>query len=55
MQTVSHWTQYSPFTGLRRIQLYLKDCPGFDGYVYDAYTGWNTQSRIIVEEVSPSK
>ncbi|XP_065888407.1 uncharacterized protein [Dysidea avara] len=39
--------------GLRHIQLYLKDCPGFDGFVYDAYTGWNTQSRIIVEEVSP--
>lgn len=37
------------------MQLYLKDCAGFDGYVYDSYTGWNTVSRIIVEEISPSE
>lgn len=42
-------------TGLRRVQLYLKDCPGFDGFVYDAYTGYNTVSRIIIEEVMPSQ
>ena len=42
-------------TGLRRVQLYLKDCAGFDGYVYDSYTGWNTVSRIIIEEISPSE
>ena len=42
-------------TGLRRVQLYLKDCPSFDGYVYDSYTGWNTVSRIIIEEISPSE
>ncbi|XP_065896073.1 uncharacterized protein [Dysidea avara] len=39
--------------GLHRIQLSLKDCPGFNGFIYNAFTGWNTQSRIIVEEVPP--
>ena len=39
--------------GLNRVQLMLQDCPGFDGFVYDAYTGWNTISRIIIEEVVP--
>ena len=46
---------YGVMTGLRRVQLYLKDCPSFDGYVYDSFTGWNTVSRIIIEEISPSE
>lgn len=53
-----HWmTSFTVMmlTGVRRVQLYLKDCPGFDGYVYDSYTGWNTVSRIIIEEVPPSE
>ena len=55
MCTAIHLASFTVLTGLRRVQLYLKDCAGFDGFVYDSYTGWNTVSRIIVEEISPSE
>ena len=35
------------------MQLRVQDCPGFNGFVYDAYTGFNSVSRILVEEVLP--
>lgn len=42
-------------TGGKRIQFSIQDCPGFGGFVYDAYTGWNSVSRIRIEEMQPSK
>ena len=39
--------------GPKRIQLKLMECRGFGGYFYDSYTGFNSASRIIVEEVPP--
>ena len=45
----------TPLTaGHKRIQFSVQDCPGFGGFVYDAYTGWNSVSRIIIEEIVPS-
>lgn len=41
--------------GAKRVQFSLMDCPGFRGFVYDAYTGFNSVSRIIIEEVPPRK
>ena len=41
-------------TGGKRIQFSIQDCPGFGGFVYDAYTGWNSVSRILIEEMQPS-
>ena len=37
------------------VQFSLMDCPGFGGFVYDAYTGWNSISRILLEEIIPRK
>ena len=31
----------------------VMDCPGFDGRIFDAFTGWNSVSRIILEEILP--
>eukprot|EP00731_Ephydatia_muelleri_P009476 Em0005g62a len=39
--------------GSKRIQLMLMECRGFGGYIYDSYTGFDSASRIIVEEVPP--
>ena len=39
--------------GYHIAQLRVQDCPGFSGYVYDAYTGFNSVSRILLEEVLP--
>lgn len=39
--------------GYHIVQLRVQDCPGFNGFVYDAYTGFNSISRILVEEVLP--
>lgn len=39
--------------GAMRIQFSVQDCPGFGGFVYDAYTGWNSVSRILIEEIVP--
>jgi len=41
--------------GVYRIQFSIKDCNAFGGFVYDAYTGWNSVSRIIIEEYVPRK
>lgn len=41
--------------GVYRIQFSIKDCNAFGGFVYDAYTGWNSVSRIIIEEYMPRK
>ena len=41
--------------GPKRIQFSVQDCPGFGGFVYDAYTGWNSVSRIAIEEIIPRK
>ncbi len=41
--------------GAKRIQFQLMECPGFRGLVYDAYTGWNSLSKVIIEEVPPRK
>ena len=41
--------------GAYRIQFSIKDCNAFGGFVYDAYTGWNSVSRIIIEEYIPRK
>lgn len=40
--------------GYHIVQLRVQDCPGFRGSVVDAYTGFNSISRILVEEVLPS-
>lgn len=40
-------------SGVRRIQFSVMDCPGFGGFIYDAYTGWNSVSRIVLEEILP--
>ena len=42
-------------SGYHVVQLRVQDCPGFGGFVYDAYTGFNSASRILVEEVLPCK
>lgn len=42
-------------SGPALVQFSLMDCPGFGGFVYDAYTGWNSVSRIVVEEIIPRK
>lgn len=42
-------------SGPMRIQFHVQDCPGFGGFVYDAYTGFNSVSRIRIEETIPSK
>ena len=39
--------------GVKLVQFSVMDCPGFGGFVYDAYTGWNSVSRVILEEVIP--
>ena len=39
--------------GVKLVQFSIMDCPGFGGFVYDAYTGWNSVSRVILEEVIP--
>ncbi len=39
--------------GSIRVQFSVQDCPRFGGFVYDAYTGWNSVSRILIEEVIP--
>ena len=39
--------------GPKRIQFMLMECQGFGGYIYDAYTGFDSVSRITVEEISP--
>lgn len=39
--------------GSKRIQFSVQDCPGFAGFVYDAYTGFNSVSRILIEELMP--
>lgn len=41
--------------GPKRVQFSVQDCPGFGGFVYDAYTGWNQVSKIILEEIPPRK
>ena len=41
--------------GQKRIQFSVMECPGSGGFVYDAYTGWNSVSRIIIEEIIPRK
>ena len=41
--------------GSQRIQFHIQDCPGFGGFVYDAFTGFNSVSRIRIEETIPSK
>ena len=38
-----------------RVQFLVQECIGLGGFVYDAYTGWNSVSRITVEEVIPRK
>lgn len=38
--------------GLVRVGLNVGRCKGFDTE-YNAYTGWNSVSRIIIEEVEP--
>jgi hypothetical protein len=40
-------------SGTVLVQFLVNDCPGFQGFVYDAYTGWNSISRIILEEIIP--
>lgn len=39
--------------GAKRIQFSIQECPNFGGFVYDAYTGWNSVSRIVIEELTP--
>ena len=39
--------------GVYRIQFLIQDCISFGGFVYDAYTGWNSVSRITIEELPP--
>ena len=39
--------------GTFHIHFSVMDCPGFGNLVYDAYTGWNSISRIIIEEIIP--
>lgn len=36
--------------GTKRIQFSVRECASF---VYDAYTGWNSVSRILIEELTP--
>ena len=38
-----------------RVQFLIMECIGTGGFVYDAYTGWNSVSRITIEEIIPSK
>ncbi len=38
-----------------RVQFSLMECPGFGGFVYDSYTGFNSVSRITIDEIIPSK
>lgn len=49
---VGNGTSITP--GGKRIQFSVQDCPGFQGFVYDAYTGWNSVSRLLIEEIMPS-
>ena len=37
--------------GLVRVGLNVDRCKGFGESVFNAYTGWNSVSRIIIEEV----
>ena len=39
--------------GLVRVGLNVGRCKGYGEAVYNAYTGWNSVSRIIIEEVEP--
>ena len=41
---------YGIAAGTRRIQFRVGQCPGYGSGV-DAYTGWNSVSRIVVEEL----
>ena len=55
-RTTGPLTNSTPLdAGPKRIQFSIMDCPGFGGFVYDAYTGFNSVSRIRIEEVIPSK
>ena len=38
--------------GAVRVELWVRQCSGYKG---DAYTGWNSVSRIMIEEVSRSQ
>ena len=38
--------------GTVRVELWIEQCPGYTG---DAKTGWNSVSRIMIEEVSRSQ
>ena len=38
--------------GTITVRVHVGDCPGYGNY--DAYTGWNSASRIIVREVPAS-
>ena len=38
--------------GAVTVQLWVGTCSGYSAVVGDAYTGWNSVSRIIIEEVS---
>ena len=37
--------------GTVRVELWVGKCPGY-GTLGDAYTGWDSVSRIMIEEVS---
>ena len=55
-RTTGPLTNSTPLdAGPKRIQFSIMDCPGFGGFVYDAYTGFNSVSRIRIEEIIPSK
>jgi len=39
--------------GLVRVGFNVGRCKGFGESIFNAYTGWNSVSKIIIEEVEP--
>ena len=39
--------------GVIHVHYLIMDCPRFDTLIFDAYTGWNSVSRVILEEIIP--
>ena len=39
--------------GSVNVQFHVGDCHGYPGGAADAYTSWNSVSRIVIEEVEP--
>ena len=41
--------------GQIKVAFHVGNCARWIGTIYDAYTGWMSTSRIIIEETSPAQ